>query len=378
MDTALLNEAFFIVLAKKGHKVYILLPEMAVLAFYDLHLEEWQIVCTLPPCYRAQQRAFVQFYVVAGKLYLFSQEGARLFIYDTDTDAYEEAAVFLDQAAAVVAYENTLAFLPFGKNGLVCFDTVKKEIAVHTGWETELVESIKKKGSGFKRFKRNSACIVNNDIYSVAECSNRQIIFSICLDTMKLNGVYEIHRKGKLFILEPEGESIWLQCLTCAGSRFIRWNCSNIKSSANVVKQENGGGRAEEETEVFPEATRRALSFKQINGLLIINFVDGGMLVLNRQSLKVERRVKNIFLHTVQEDELILSRGFVLDFFTGNDTINGQASKKILLPENFILQCYLEFLNKQERIGDVSESRIGVSIFHTLCGRKGQGGSNRC
>lgn len=360
MKSLLLMGQFFLLIAQKGNKLYAVLTNIGILVSYDLQTEKWGILAVLPKDYIVNEQLF--WYFDGGKLYFLSEKRARIFIYDILIQTSEELYFLLRdemkykgyKIASIINYEEKLIILPFERQAIVTLNKSTKEIQLHSDWEQNISQDLK--SQNFQFLKRNSSCILNGCLYILARCEKQDFIFSISLKDMRLKKIYQTNFSGRLFGLKAAGNSIWIQNKTERGSRLVCWSPETDK--------------IEKMTDFLPNVHKRAVLLECIGSKLFASFADGHFLIIDQKSLDIEKHIENSFLHTIQNNEILLlnvgTTAIIVDY-VNNDI------KKIILSQEMFLDLFIMFAKTQIDV-PYSEHRTkssdGREIFCTLCSRK--------
>lgn len=339
---------------KKENVIYAILKENGAVVAYEMETKQWKFLFMLPMDYRLHKRMFVFLEDREHKLYFFTQKNFEMLIYDLEFSKYEELKIFPkknnDMIASVIANGDNFFYVPFYSDNLVVFNRLTRTANVYSEWKKELINKLKKYNLIFLKIRIQSTCIMGRYMYSIANCETEDIIFSICLDSMKLASVYRLNI-GVLFGMEKSDDLIWIQNRVEKGSRMVCWNPKK--------------GIVERITDVFEEINDCILEMKISKGLLCASFMGGKVLLLNEktlESVKLESTISPVIcgdrIETACDGRVIK----IVDF--GKELL-----EKIIVPDALEFQCFIKWIDKEKKVKSVEKNlSAGKLIFDTLSG----------
>ena len=216
---------------KKENIIYIIVNGTNVLFSYDLYLRRWNVLNILPSQYLNWNNGNAPKLFIKGMSLLIISELARgVLIYDLETNTYEEFKWKLDienrdiQAGVAIIYEDNYIILPFNGDVIVKCNCALKSVAAYSEWKQELLRLLENKKLTFLNVRRR-VCVVFGQVFGIVRCKEKDIIFSICLETMRLNGIYEITPKGILWDVQNIEGRIWIQIINDEKKSLLSiWN----------------------------------------------------------------------------------------------------------------------------------------------------------
>lgn len=344
--------------AVRENEIYVIPDEFRVLAACNLQTEEWKVLCRLPEDFITGKSLLLRPSEGGKELYLISRENAGMLCYRFDTGLLVEYSLHLEEkeqredyvAASVLDHGADFIFLPFRGEKLIVFNKMSCETNIYVDWKRELAARLKEMELDILFIRRDSSCIIGDYLYATANCKSRDIIFSICLTDMKLHQVYKINISGRLFGMELDGNAIWIQNNLSEGSRFIYWNPEK--------------DYIEKKTVMLTNINRRVMYLKSLDHCLCAGFIDGKILVIDKETYEIKKYVEGKYLYSVWNKKGIIGSSKAIKLLD----LDELEFEQVAIPDSIFLDVLLALVSENERkLRKGNTKSAGGLIFDTLC-----------
>lgn len=238
----------YIFCTKYNNKLYMFINEINALVSFHIENKKWKLEAWLPKEMAIMDTKLYKAVYVNNKIYFFSDYLIEIFEYNLEdnnikviklnlllSDVNVKFNKLFDNEertiSNVINYNDNIIILPFKAKAISIYN---KNVIYYTNWREKLDNILKNENDEFVNIRIESTCIINEYMYMIVCCKNKDIICCLSLENMELLSIYKPIEHGILFYMKKYSDNCVLMQWICENNTYIiLWEVG--KSIINII-----------------------------------------------------------------------------------------------------------------------------------------------